>query len=163
MESKNDLTDVVNNDGIRINSTVLRILCTEFKGGEVKVADECGLDVDVIQDWIHENKLPSSIEFDTLCDVLCVSPDLLLLDSNDIITLGKETRVVRFYVLELLGKHKDPTATEVEKIEAQIRVEQEIKDSGTEVRPGVFAIYDTEESSTDSESSTIRSDEVHGS
>ena len=87
----------------------------------------------------------------------------MLLDSNDIIKLGKETRVVRFYTLELLGKHKDPTATEVEKIEAQIRVEAEIKDSGTQAKPGSFAIYDTEEPPEHTESGTSRSDEVHGS
>ena len=148
---------------IAINTTVLRILYPERLMDDKKFAAACEETLDEVYAWLSGDKDPTSRQFDTICEVLAVAPEILLLDSNDIIAQGKNTRVVRFYVRELLGRNKEPTHTEIKSIEEGIQYAADIKDTTSGAKHGIFAIFNTEQPSDDTKSNAIESDEVHGS
>ena len=145
---------------IAINTTVLRIMYRERKMTYQLFAEACEEQLDEIYAWMSGDKDPTSRQFDTICEVLEVAPEILLLDSNDIIAQGKDTRVVRFYVRELLGSNKEPIYTEVKSIEEAIQYAASIEHSASTAKPGIFTVFNTEQPSADTESDAISGDEV---
>ena len=147
-------------NNIAINTTVLRILYSERGMDDKTFANKCEETLDEVYAWMAGDKDPTSRQFDIICEVLGVAPEILLLDSNDLIAQGKDTRVVRFYTRELLGRNKEPIYTEIKQIEEAIQYAASIEDSATTAKSGTFTIFNTEQPSDDTESDTTGSDEV---
>lgn len=143
---------------IPINRQVLRVLCHSRRKDYDELAEELGVTLTDIHNWIEGIEEPRRIDFDNLCDALKVEPSMLTTSSAETIIEGQHLVVLQFYVNQKLGINDNPKITDVRSILTDIQDTAELKSSAEEVKQGEVTIFSAPEPSADPESNDTGSD-----
>lgn len=138
--------------GIEINATVLRVAMQERGLNQRQFAELVDVTTDTIHNWVWAKCFPQRRHFDKICEVLNISPQLLSVNSHDLVERGRTARIVRFHVRELIGENDPPDYREVQLIEADLADATERDAAEEEVREGNVAVYGEGKSSGHPES-----------
>lgn len=146
--------------GVRINPTSLRVLMQQKGYTQAGFARDVGVSKDTVAAWLWGKYFPQRKNFDEICKVLDIAPNLLVASSAELVERGRTTRIVRFHLNELQGLNDDPEYREVSDITHDLALESERESTEEEVREEDFTISGEGESPEDPEPDADRSDEM---
>lgn len=118
------------------------------------LAKELKVSEDTVAHWLWARYYPQRANFEKLCRVLDVSPNMLVQSSSELIERGRTTRIVRFHAKEVLGQNDAPEYREVREIEVDLALESERVSDEEEVKEEDFTISGESESPEDTKSDT---------
>ena len=144
---------------IAINPTLLRIVIQEKGLTQKKFAELVGVTTDTVQNWVWGRNAIHKDNYAKVCDVLQVSPQLLVLHSGELVERGRTARVMRFHARELLGQNDAPDYREVQLVEADLATADERDAAEEEVREEEVTVYGEDQPSESGESDPEPSDE----
>ena len=128
---------------IPINRQILRILCKSRDKDYEMLAEELGVNLTTIHNWIEGEEEPKRIDFDNLCDVLEVEPSFLQTSSAETIIEAQHLLVLEFYVNQKLGLNDAPKLGDARSVLGDIQDSAEVANAAEEVRQGQSTIFST--------------------
>ena len=146
--------------GEEINTTSLRVIMQEKKMSIGHVAMLVDVSAQTVSDWLGGRRRPRKAMFERLCTALEISPEQVLMTSQELVERSRHTRVVRFYQREMMGENDNPTYDEVRLIESDLQDAAERDAAEAEVKAGDITVSGSLESPADSESDAEGSDDV---
>ena len=148
-----------NKVGVDLNCLSLRALMQEGNLTQQGLADRCDVKVRTVQLWLSGAVRPSVSNFDTLCLVLGVEPEILRMSSQELLERARTLRVVRFHNREMLGKNNAPDYDEARRIELDLQDAEERNAQEEEVKEADITVFSENLSHSDSEPNAEEGDD----
>ena len=147
---------------VRVNTTVLRTLCQERGFTPTELARKIGVSPSTVNNWMWGKTLPQLGKFEKLCDALQVAPSFLTINVDDLVERGRTSRVIRFFVKEMLGENAAPDYREIQSVLEDVLSSAERIASEEETKEGELTVYSSGKSSGSSESDFTEGDGKSG-
>ena len=147
-------------DTILINGIILNVMIQESGLTLEEVAEQAGVGVGSIKNWIWGKHRPQVEKLYKVARVLNVPLNVLVMSSEELQEYGRTSRVVRYYAKEAMGANEDADYREIQLIESDLASEAERESAEEETRQGEVTVFGEGEPSEHSESDIAESDEV---